>query len=90
MFTEALKMVSVVNKTDLVATAVDVAINGKSFIISNIGAQPAYIHPTATATAENGIIVPALTTLPTVYTCSGNLSVISNATGTDLNIIFVE
>ena len=84
------RMTEVVVKSNLVATAQNIPINGRPFMIANTGAQPAYINPATTATAANGFLIPANTTIPLKFTCTGNLSVISNATGTNLAIIFLD
>lgn len=73
----------------VVAVAQNIPINGRDFMISNTGAQPLYINPRAVATA-NDFMIPANTTLPIVFTCSDNLSVISNATGTTLSIMYLD
>lgn len=70
-------------------TAVSIPINGRSFVISNPGAQPLYINPETTATA-NDFLIPAGTSLPIVFSCLGNLSVISNATGTTVSILITD
>lgn len=75
--------------TGLVATAQNIPINGRTFIISNSGAQPLYINPNGTATSSS-FLIPANTTLPIVFSCLGNLSVISNATGTTMSIMFLD
>lgn len=78
--------------TGLVAAAQDVPINNRVFMISNTGAQPAYFLPKAkgVATAANGMLIPAGTVFPQYFSCDGNLSVISNATGTSLAILFLD
>jgi len=79
----------------IVDTAQNFAVNGRPCMISNTGAQPAYINPGTTATAANGFLVAAGTTLPIKFTVSpninsGNLSVISNATGTTVAVIYFD
>ena len=74
----------------LVDTAQDVAIKDRVFMISNTGAQPAYFHPTQTATAANGMLVPAGEVFPMYFSCHENLSVISNATGTSIAILYLD
>lgn len=75
---------------NLVDTAKNQAVNGRPCMIANTGAQPLYINPTTTATAANGFLVPAGTVLPIKLTVPGNLSAISNATGTSLAIMFFD
>ena len=74
----------------LVATAQNIPINGRPCLISNTGAQPAYFHPTTTATAANGFLVPANTAMQTKFTVKNNLSVISNATGTSVAVLILD
>lgn len=79
----------------IVDTAQNFALNGRPCMISNTGAQPAYINPGATATAANGFLVSAGTTLPIKFTVSpgvnsGNLSVISNVTGTTMAVMYFD
>ena len=76
--------------TNLVALAQDIPINGRPFLISNTGAQPLYFHPSATATALNGFLVPAMTQMLTKFTVKNNLSVISNATGTSVAVLILD
>lgn len=59
-------------------------------MISNTGAQPLYFNPTTTATAANGFLVPAGQTLQHKFTVKGNLSVISNATGTSCAVLILD
>ena len=80
-------------KTYTVAgTAVDVNIGNRVFMISNTGAQPVYFLPKnkGAATAANAMLVPAGTVFPQRFSCDGNLSVISNATGTTIAILFLD
>jgi len=84
------RMMDVSVIASVVATAQNIAINGRPFLISNTGAQPLYIHPSQTATAANGFLIPANTTIPYKFTCSGNLSVISNATGTSVAVLLLD
>lgn len=71
-------------------TAKNIAINGRPFMIANTGAQPLYINPTVTATAANGFLIPAGVMPNVKMTVSGNLSVISNATGTSISVLFFD
>lgn len=71
------------------ATAVNIPINGRNFMIANNGAQPAYIDPSSPATTGD-FLIPANTVLPQVFTCLGNLSVISNVTGTTISIMYLD
>jgi protein-disulfide isomerase len=71
-------------------TAKDIAINGRPFMIANSGAQPLYINPTATASAADGFLIPAGVMVNVKMTVSGNLSVISNATGTTVTVLFFD
>lgn len=82
-------MKEVVSIANLVAVAQNIAINGRYCMISNTGAQPLYINPKTTAT-NTSFLIPAGTTLPIVLTCKGNLSVISNATGTSVSVMILE
>ena len=88
MYLDPYRMESTSAIASVVATAQDIAINGKPFMISNTGAQPLYINPTGTATSSS-FLVPANTTLPIIFTCSGNLSVISNSTGTSVSVMLL-
>lgn len=76
----------------LVGTAVDIPIDDRVFMISNIGAEPAYIMPKVqgAATATTGFIVPANTVIPHIFSCHGSLSAISTATGTTISIMFLD
>lgn len=76
----------------LVGAAVDIPINDRVFMVSNIGAEPAYIMPESqgAATATTGFIVPSNTVIPHIFSCHGNLSAISTATGTTLSIMFLD
>lgn len=74
----------------VVAENVTEPINGRSFMIANQGAQPLYINPSAAATSSNGFLVPANTVLDKVFTVTGNLNMISNATGTTAAIMYIE
>jgi hypothetical protein len=82
-------MESIKTISGLVAAAQNIPINGKTFMISNSGAQPLYINPDGTATSAS-FLIPANTTLPIVFTCAGNLSVISNATGTTVSVMYLD
>ncbi len=59
-------------------------------MIANTGGQPLYINPATTATASNGFLIPAGTVLPIKLTVAGNLSVISNSTGTSAAVIYFD
>lgn len=76
----------------LVAVAQDIPINNRTFMISNTGAQPLYFKPKnkGVATAANGFLVPAGQVFPQFFSCDGMLSVISNATGTSVSILYLE
>lgn len=89
MYITPQRMESVKSVPGIVAVAQNIPINGRNFIISNSGAQPLYIKPDGVATA-NDFMIPANTTLPIVFTCLGNLSVISNATGTSVSIMYLD
>lgn len=84
------KATEVITIASLVATAQNVAVNGRPCMIANTGAQPLYFNPTTTATAANGFLVPANTLLQTRFTVTGNLSVISNATGTSCAVLIMD
>lgn len=77
-------------KTGVKGVAVDIPIAGRPFMIANTGAQPLYINPAETATAANGFLIPAGTVLPIKMTVSGNLSAISNTTGTDVAVLYFD
>lgn len=76
----------------LVDAAVDILVDDRVFMISNIGAQSAYIIPKAqgAATATTGFIIPANTVIPHIFSCHGSISAISNATGTTISILFLD
>ena len=71
----------------IVATAQNIPINGRPCMIANTGAQPVYVNPAATATSSNGFLIPAGTVLPIKLAVRGNLSAISNATGTSVAVL---
>ena len=75
---------------NLLAVAIDLPVNGRPCLVSNTGAQPLYLSPNQTATALNGFLVPAMTTLQTKFTVKNNLSVISNATGTSVAVLILD
>ena len=77
-------------KTEVKDVAVDIAVAGRPFMIANTGAQPLYINPAETATAANGFLIPAGTVLPIKMAVSGNLSAISNTTGTNVAVIYFD
>jgi hypothetical protein len=89
MYVTPQRMDSVKSIAGLVAAAQSIPINGRTFIISNTGAQPLYINPDGTATATS-FLIPAGVTLPIVFSCLGNLSVISNATGTSVSVMYLD
>lgn len=83
----------VIFKAALKDTAADVPINGKTFMISNGSTHPAYILPkvgSTVVTATTGMVIPANSIFPTILTCPGDLSVISDSTGTDLSIMILD
>lgn len=88
----AYQIVDISIVSSLVAAAQDVDISDRVFMIANTGAQPAYFRPKAkgVATALTGMLVPANTVFPQYFSCPGTLSVISNATGTTLSILFLD
>lgn len=71
-------------------TAVPIPIGNRVFMISNTGAQPLYINPKETATSTNGFIIPAGQVFPQYFSCDGDLSVISNVTGTAVSILYLD
>lgn len=77
-------------KTEVKGVAVDIAVAGRPCMIANTGAQPLYINPAETATAANGFLIPAGTVLPIKLAVVGNLSVISNATGTSIAVLYFD
>lgn len=86
----AYQMDEVVTIAGLDDTAQDIAVDYRVFMIANVGAQPLYFNPKTTATAANGFLVPAGTVFPQYFSCPGNLSVISNSTGTDVAILYLD
>lgn len=89
MYTIPQRMDEVKTITGLVAVAQNIPINARSFIISNTGAQPLYINPKGVATSSS-FLIPAGVTLPIVFCCLDNLSVISNATGTSVSVMYLD
>lgn len=71
------------------AAAVSIPIKNRVFMIANIGAQPVYFNPKAPATASD-FLIPAGTVFPKYFSCDGNLSVISNVTGTTVSILYLD
>lgn len=71
-------------------TAVPIHVNGRPFLIANSGSQSAYIHPKATATIGNGFLIQANTQIINKFTVDNDLSVISNATGTTITILWLS
>jgi hypothetical protein len=86
----AYQIVDVITLANLVAVAQDIAIKNRVFMIANTGAQPIYFNPKETATATNGMLLPANTVFPAYFSCDGNLSVISNATGSSLAVLILD
>jgi hypothetical protein len=86
----AYQITEVITLANLVAVAQDIAIKNRVFMISNTGAQPIYFNPKTTATAANGMLLPANTVFPQYFSCDGNLSVISNATGSSLAVLILD
>lgn len=84
------RALDVLTISTVVATAQDIPINGRPFLISNTGAQPAYMHPSQTATALNGFLIPAMTQMQVRFTVKNSLSVISNATGTSVAVLILD
>lgn len=75
--------------------AQNIPLEGRPCMLVNTGAQPLYIKPDGVATAANGFLVPAGTMFPIKFTVSpginnGNLSVISNATGTTVAVMYFD
>jgi hypothetical protein len=77
-------------KAEIKGTAVDIPVAGRPFMIANTGAQPLYINPAETATAGNGFLIPAGTVLPIKMAVRGNLSAISNSTGTSVAVLYFD
>lgn len=73
----------------LVALAQNMAIKGRYFMISNTGTGPLYVDPKKTATTAS-FLIPAGVTLPMVFACRDNLSVISTAAGTSVSVMILE
>jgi hypothetical protein len=86
----AYQITEVIPIANIVAVAQDIAINNRVFMLSNTGAQPIYFNPKTTATAANGMLLPANTVFPMYFSCDGNLSVISNATGSSLAVLILD
>jgi hypothetical protein len=86
----AYQIIEVIPIAALADTAQDVPINNRVFMISNTGAQPIYFNPKGVATAANGMLLPANTVFPMYFSCDGNLSVISNATGSSLAVLILD
>lgn len=76
----------------LADTAVDIPIKNRVFMISNTGAQPAYFMPKnqGVATEATGFLIPAGQVFPQYFSCDDQLSVISNATGTSIAILYLD
>lgn len=86
----AYQIIEVIVDNALADTAKDIPINNRVFMLSNTGAQPIYFNPKETATADNGMLLPANTVFPQYFSCDGNLSVISNATGSSLAVLILD
>jgi len=71
-------------------TAQNIQTQGRPFVIANTGAQPLYINPEETATAANGFLIPAGIMPPFKMRVKGDLSVISNATGTSVSVMYFD
>jgi hypothetical protein len=78
-----------VEQYDVTNTAVPIPINNRVFMIVNQGGQPLYIDPKNTATADS-FMIPAGMAWPQFMSCDGDLSVISNATGTSVGILYLD
>jgi hypothetical protein len=86
----AYQITEVITKANIVAVAQTIPIKNRVFMISNTGAQPIYFNPKETATAANGMLISANTVFPMYFSCDGNLSVISNATGSSLAVLILD
>jgi hypothetical protein len=86
----AYQITEVITLANLVAVAQNIPIKNRVFMIANTGAQPIYFNPKETATAANGMLLPANTVFPMYFSCDGNLSVISNATGSSLSVLILD
>jgi hypothetical protein len=86
----AYQITEVITLANLVAVAQNIPIKNRVFMLSNTGAQPIYFNPKETATAANGMLLPANTVFPMYFSCDGNLSVISNATGSSLAVLILD
>lgn len=80
----------IVGDFNVADTAVSKPVNGRAVLIQNSGAQPLYFNTETTATATNGYLVPPNSIFPILITCDGDISLISNATGTTVQLLFVE
>lgn len=80
----------IVGDFSVLDTAVNKPVDGRAVLIQNTGAQPLYFNTETTATAANGYLVPANSIFPLLITCDGNISLISNATGTTAQLLFVK
>ena len=76
----------------LADTAQDIPVDNRVFMISNTGAQPAYFMPKAQGVSEatTGFLIPAGQVFPQYFSCDGDLSIISNATGTSISVLFLD
>lgn len=88
----AYQIVEVATIGALVDTAQDIEIGHRVFMIANTGAEAAYFMPgtQGTATASTGFLIPAGQVFPQYFSCEGNLSVISTATGTSISILYLD
>lgn len=88
----AYQIIEVAAIASLAATAQNIPINNRVFMIANTGAQPAYFMPAnqGVATAATGFLIPAGEVFPQYFSCDGNLSVISNATTTSIAILYLD
>lgn len=86
----AYQATEVITISNLVDVAQNIAIKNRVFMISNTGAQPIYFNPKETATAANGMLIPANTVFPMYFSCDENLSVISNATGSSVSVLILD
>ncbi len=77
-------------KASVKGTAVNISVAGRPFMIANTGGEPLYINPSETATTSNGFLIPAGSVLPIKMAVTGNLSVISNSTGTSVAVLYFD
>lgn len=77
------------------SAAQTVSINGRAFVITNVGSNPLHIKPDGVVTSATGLTIPANTTYPVKMTVSpslnsGNLSLIASTGATTANIAFFD